>query len=183
LTRSPFPIVDGCITLPDKPGLGIEIDREQIQAAHQQYLTLSSPAVTTPPVCKKSSPAGRLTPKNHAWSARAGTKEDPMTTFRPHGIIPPIVTPVTSDGSFDASAQRRLIEHLLANGVHGIFPLGTTGEFYAFSAAQTEQILANAVKACAGKVPVYGAPTTSPPAAPLSFARSPKRSAPMRCRC
>jgi len=40
LTRSPFPIVDGCIALPDKPGLGIEIDRERIQAAHQQYLTL-----------------------------------------------------------------------------------------------------------------------------------------------
>ncbi len=78
-----------------------------------------------------------------------------MTTFKPHGIIPPIVTPVTADGSFDAAAQQRLIEHLLANGVHGIFPLGTTGEFYAFSAAQTEQILANAVKACAGKVPVY----------------------------
>ena len=40
LTRLPFPIVDGCIALPDKPGLGIEIDRERIQAAHQQYLTL-----------------------------------------------------------------------------------------------------------------------------------------------
>ncbi|NLO37154.1 MAG: dihydrodipicolinate synthase family protein [Clostridiaceae bacterium] len=78
-----------------------------------------------------------------------------MTAFKPHGIIPPIVTPVTAAGRFDAAAQQRLIEHLLANGVHGIFPLGTTGEFYAFSPAETEQILAHAVKVCAGKVPVY----------------------------
>ena len=41
LTRSPFPSVNGCIALPDKPGLGIEVDREQIEVAHQQYLARS----------------------------------------------------------------------------------------------------------------------------------------------
>lgn len=38
LTKEPMQIVDGCIAIPDKPGLGIEVDREQVQKAHGLYL-------------------------------------------------------------------------------------------------------------------------------------------------
>ncbi len=38
LTRKPLQIVDGCIGLPRKPGLGIEVDREQVLKAHRRYL-------------------------------------------------------------------------------------------------------------------------------------------------
>jgi glucarate dehydratase len=38
LTKEPFQIVDGVVTLPDKPGLGIEVDMEQIEKAHKLYL-------------------------------------------------------------------------------------------------------------------------------------------------
>lgn len=38
LTKEPLVIEDGCVKVPEKPGLGIEIDREQIQKAHQLYL-------------------------------------------------------------------------------------------------------------------------------------------------
>ena len=38
LTKEPMPIVDGCIAVPQKGGLGIEIDRAQIEKAHQVYL-------------------------------------------------------------------------------------------------------------------------------------------------
>lgn len=37
LTKSPMQIQDGCLTISDKPGLGIEIDREKILAAHELY--------------------------------------------------------------------------------------------------------------------------------------------------
>jgi len=37
LTKEPFRIVDGKVQVPDRPGLGIEIDWEQLEAAHQQY--------------------------------------------------------------------------------------------------------------------------------------------------
>ncbi|NDL61492.1 enolase C-terminal domain-like protein [Acerihabitans arboris] len=37
LTREPFKIVDGNIRLPDKPGLGIELDMEQVEKSHQLY--------------------------------------------------------------------------------------------------------------------------------------------------
>jgi 4-hydroxy-tetrahydrodipicolinate synthase len=78
-----------------------------------------------------------------------------MKTFRPHGIIPPIITPVNDTGRFDETAFQKLIEHLIDNGVHGIFPFGTTGEFYAFNNDEIRQVLKIAVKACAGQVPVY----------------------------
>jgi glucarate dehydratase len=38
LTKEPFKIVDGMIAVPDKPGLGIELDMEQVEKAHQLYV-------------------------------------------------------------------------------------------------------------------------------------------------
>ncbi len=38
LTKKPFKIVDGIITIPDKPGLGVEVDMVQIEKAHKLYL-------------------------------------------------------------------------------------------------------------------------------------------------
>ena len=37
LTKEPLQIVDGCVAVPKKPGLGIEADMEQIKKAHQLY--------------------------------------------------------------------------------------------------------------------------------------------------
>jgi dihydrodipicolinate synthase/N-acetylneuraminate lyase len=44
------------------------------------------------------------------------------------GIIPPMVTPLKDHDELDAQGLERLIEHIIAGGVHGIFILGTTGE-------------------------------------------------------
>ena len=44
------------------------------------------------------------------------------------GVVPPMVTPLTDDGSLDAEGTWRLVEHILSGGVHGLFLLGTTGE-------------------------------------------------------
>lgn len=38
LTKEPLQIVDGCVAVPKKPGLGIEADMDQIKKAHQVYL-------------------------------------------------------------------------------------------------------------------------------------------------
>lgn len=37
LTREPFKIIGGMVTVPDKPGLGVEIDMDQVEKAHQVY--------------------------------------------------------------------------------------------------------------------------------------------------
>ncbi|MHB8130505.1 MAG: dihydrodipicolinate synthase family protein, partial [Mobilitalea sp.] len=75
--------------------------------------------------------------------------------FKPRGIIPPIITPFTSDGKFNEPVFRQMINFLINEGVHGIFPLGTTGEFYAFTNEEAKYILTVAVEEAAGRVPVY----------------------------
>ena len=45
------------------------------------------------------------------------------------GIVPPIPTPLTEDERLDEASLKRLLEHVIAGGVAGLFVLGTTGEF------------------------------------------------------
>ena len=54
-----------------------------------------------------------------------------------HGIIPPVVTPFTADEDLDLPRLRQHIDFLLGKGCHGVFVLGTTGEFYAQSDARS----------------------------------------------
>lgn len=75
--------------------------------------------------------------------------------FAPKGIIPPIVTPFHEDGSINFDVYRQMIEFLIANGVHGVFPMGTTGEFYAVSNEEYRKLMEVTVEAVGGRVDVY----------------------------
>jgi 4-hydroxy-tetrahydrodipicolinate synthase len=80
-----------------------------------------------------------------------------------HGIIPPVVTPFTAGQDLDLPALGRHIDWMLARGVHGIFVLGTTGEFYALDEGEKQAVVAAAVQHVRGRSPVYagtGAETT-----------------------
>ena len=76
--------------------------------------------------------------------------------FVPKGVIPPIITPLTDDGEVNYEVLRQMVNHLIDQGVHGLFPLGTTGEFYAFDDDTYRKILETVVEETAGRVPVYG---------------------------
>ena len=76
--------------------------------------------------------------------------------FVPKGIIPPIITPLTDEGEVNYPVLRQMVNHLIENGVHGLFPLGTTGEFYAFDNDTYRKILETVKDETAGRVPVYG---------------------------
>ena len=79
------------------------------------------------------------------------------------GIIPPVVTPMTPEQGVDLDGLRRHIDWMLSHKVHGIFVLGTTGEFYGLDEAEKQAITAAAVAHCAGRSPVFvgtGAETT-----------------------
>ncbi|MCA8998742.1 MAG: dihydrodipicolinate synthase family protein [Planctomycetaceae bacterium] len=56
----------------------------------------------------------------------------PFTMHQPllplKGIIPPLITPLSDRDRIDGEGLRRLIEHVLAGGIHGLFLLGTSGE-------------------------------------------------------
>jgi 4-hydroxy-tetrahydrodipicolinate synthase len=61
------------------------------------------------------------------------------------GIIPPVVTPFTANQELDLPRLRQHIDWQLDRGVHGIFVLGTTGEFYALDEAEKQAVVADAV--------------------------------------
>lgn len=75
--------------------------------------------------------------------------------FVPKGIIPPVITPFDADGAVDYKVYRQMIRFLIDNGVHGIFSMGTTGEFYALDNNEFRRILEVTVDEAAGRVPVY----------------------------
>jgi 4-hydroxy-tetrahydrodipicolinate synthase len=79
------------------------------------------------------------------------------------GIIPPVVTPFQPDESLDLPRLKSHIDDQLAAGVHSIFVLGTTGEFYAQSESEKQAVAAAAVGHVGGRAKVYvgtGAETT-----------------------
>jgi len=83
--------------------------------------------------------------------------------FQPKGIIPAMVTPVMSDGKINAEALRKLTTYLINGGVHGLFPVGSQGEFYALTFEEKKRVIEVVVEEAQGRVPVYagtGAVTT-----------------------
>jgi 4-hydroxy-tetrahydrodipicolinate synthase len=84
-------------------------------------------------------------------------------TFEPKGTIPALVTPLTEKEEINEPALRRLIDHVIKGGAHGIFVVGTTGEFYGLSPDEKQRCFEIAVDETKGRVPVYagtGAITT-----------------------
>ena len=70
------------------------------------------------------------------------------------GIVVPIPTLFDERGRVDDEANARHIDWLIAGGVHGIFALGTTGEFTSLSPEERRAFAALAVRAARGRVPV-----------------------------
>lgn len=79
-----------------------------------------------------------------------------MTTPSFHGIVPPVLTPLTADGEVDVASLERLVDHLVTEGVHGVFVLGSTGEVAYLTDAQRDLVVRTVVRATAGRVPVMG---------------------------
>ncbi len=70
------------------------------------------------------------------------------------GIIPPIITPLLSESELDVAGLERLIEYLIAGGVHGIFLLGTTGEATNLSYPLRKEFIEKACAFIHQRVPV-----------------------------
>jgi 4-hydroxy-tetrahydrodipicolinate synthase len=71
-----------------------------------------------------------------------------------HGVFPYLVSPLDDAGEVNAPVLARLCEDLIGAGVHGLTPLGSTGEFAYLTFAQRRRIVEVVVQAAAHKVPV-----------------------------
>jgi 4-hydroxy-tetrahydrodipicolinate synthase len=80
-----------------------------------------------------------------------------------HGIVPPVITPLTEDMQIDTLSLRRVVRHLIDGGVNGLFVLGSSGEAEFLDSARRAEVIRVAVDEAAGRVPVIAGvidPTT-----------------------
>jgi 4-hydroxy-tetrahydrodipicolinate synthase len=77
-----------------------------------------------------------------------------MTDASFRGVFPYLVSPIRADGEVDAAVLERLCDDLIAAGVHGLTPLGSTGEFAYLGWAQRRRVVEVVVQAARGRVPV-----------------------------
>jgi 4-hydroxy-tetrahydrodipicolinate synthase len=78
--------------------------------------------------------------------------ENSQPMFR--GVIPPLVTPLSDRDTLDHAGLSRLVKHVLAGGVHGLFILGTTGEAPSLSYRLRSELINRVCELANGRVPV-----------------------------
>lgn len=71
-----------------------------------------------------------------------------------HGVIPPVVTPLTATGELDVPSMERSLNRMIDAGVHGLFVLGSSGEVVFSTDDRRHEIISNAVRIVNGRVPV-----------------------------
>ena len=79
-----------------------------------------------------------------------------------HGVFPYLVSPVDAGGKVRTEVLGRLCDDLVKSGVHGLTPLGSTGEFAYLSSAQRVAVVQATIEVAKGRVPVVaGVASTS----------------------
>lgn len=87
-----------------------------------------------------------------------------MTRLKIMGVIVPTLTPFTGDGRVDEGGIAALVDFLIARGIAGLFPLGTTGEGPLLTTAERQQAAEWVIRHTNRRVPVIvhtGAITTA----------------------
>jgi 4-hydroxy-tetrahydrodipicolinate synthase len=87
------------------------------------------------------------------------------------GIVTPLLTPLDRPDRLDADGLYRLIEHVIAGGVSGIFVLGTSGEGPSLSRQMQEEVIRRTCGSVNGRVPVLVGIADSSLEESLSLAR------------
>jgi 4-hydroxy-tetrahydrodipicolinate synthase len=96
-----------------------------------------------------------------------------MTQPRFQGVLPALVTPFR-DGLVDESAFVALVERQIAGGVHGLVPVGTTGETSTLSHDEHRRVVELCVKTAAGRVPVIAGAGSNSTSEAIEFVRHAK---------
>jgi 4-hydroxy-tetrahydrodipicolinate synthase len=71
-----------------------------------------------------------------------------------HGVFPYLVSPIDDAGRVKTGVLARLVDDLITAGVHGLTPLGSTGEFAYLNNEQRAAVVRTTVETAAGRVPV-----------------------------
>ena len=71
---------------------------------------------------------------------------------RVEGVITAVVTPFDSQGEADKKGFRKIINYLIESGIHGLFPVGSQGEFFALNIKEKKQLIEIAVEEVNGRI-------------------------------
>ena len=88
-----------------------------------------------------------------------------------HGVFVALVTPMKANEEIDYAKLSTFADHLIRQGVHGLIPLGSTGEYYALSADERERVLRTTLEAAAGRVPVVAGTNAGSTRDVIAFSR------------
>jgi len=77
-----------------------------------------------------------------------------MTTHDFHGVFPYLVSPIDAKGRIKTEVLGRLASDLIDAGVHGLTPLGSTGEFAYLDRVQRETVVRATIEAAGKRVPM-----------------------------
>jgi 4-hydroxy-tetrahydrodipicolinate synthase len=94
-----------------------------------------------------------------------------MSEAKFHGVFPYLVSPVHESGEVDADVLARLCDDLIEAGVHGLTPLGSTGEFAYLTWPQRRRVVEVVIAAAKGRVPVVAGVASTTIADTVSQAR------------
>jgi 4-hydroxy-tetrahydrodipicolinate synthase len=96
-----------------------------------------------------------------------------MTDF--HGVFPYLVSPTDTSGRIRESVLARLCDDLITSGVHGLTPLGSTGEFAYLNADQRTAVVRTTIETAQKRVPVIAGVVSTSTADAVAQARAYER--------
>lgn len=92
------------------------------------------------------------------------------------GIFAALVTPMTADEEVDHATLARFVDYLIGEGgIHGLIPLGSTGEYYALSPQEREAVVKTTLEAAAGRVPVVAGANAASTREVVAYCRQAER--------
>jgi 4-hydroxy-tetrahydrodipicolinate synthase len=98
-------------------------------------------------------------------------KRERMTATNFHGVFPYLVSPLDASGNVATDVLGKLCDDLIKAGVHGLTPLGSTGEFAYLSREQRRAVVQTSIEAAKGRVPVIAGVASTATADAVAQAR------------
>src|SRR5436309_9345348 len=89
-----------------------------------------------------------------------------------HGVFPYLVSPLDAAGDVRESVLAKLCDDLIKSGVHGLTPLGSTGEFAYLNREQRATVVQTTIGAAARRVPVIAGVASTSTADAVTQAKS-----------
>ena len=107
--------------------------------------------------------------KNKVPQMKKTSPKTDRSSFR--GMFAALVTPMNANEEIDFPQLTAFTDYLVRKGVHGLIPLGSTGEYYALSADERERVLRSTLEVVAGRVPVVAGANAGSTRDVIAYAR------------